>query len=210
MKIKDQIIKLSADSVSEDGTFIGYASTFGTINSYGEYVEKGAYTETIANLGDNKLPMLWTHNDEEPIGYFTELVQDEVGLKVKGTLLVNDIAKAKEVHSLIKNGVVTGMSIGGYVKDYDNKNDALLAIDLREISVCTFPADGNARISEYNDTDLNIREVEHALRDVGVSQRISKKFAKEICDFNKASNIHCDDELASNLILNSINSIKEI
>ncbi len=210
MKIKDQIIKLSAENVAEDGTFIGYASTFGTINCYGEYVEKGAYTDTISALGDNKLPMLWTHNDEEPIGYFTELEQDDIGLKVKGTLLINDIAKAKEVHSLIKNGVVTGMSIGGYVKDYDNKNDALLAIDLREISVCTFPADGNARISEYNDTDLNIREVEHALRDVGVSQRISKKFAKEICDFNKASNIHCDDELASNLILNSINSIKEI
>ena len=51
---------------------------------------------------------------------------------------------------------------------------------MREISICTFPADENARIINYKSGDMpdfdSIRDVECYLRDVGFSQSQAKTF----------------------------------
>lgn len=215
---KKFFVEFKADQVDDD-VIKGYASTFNTINSYGDYVVEGAYTDCLAKLAENgkKLPCLWQHNSDQPIGYFTVLKQDNVGLYCELSLLSNDIQQAREAKALIKADVVTGFSIGAYVEDYEIKQDddnndiyALTKLDLREISVVTFPADDNARI-EQSEKVLDVRELEHSLRDVGCTRSLAKKYANEICRASNKKTSQCDaDNLRSEQILNLINRIEEI
>ena len=46
MKTKD--FALHVKDVSEDGTFEGYGSVFGNVDSYGEKVMPGAFVESLA------------------------------------------------------------------------------------------------------------------------------------------------------------------
>jgi uncharacterized protein len=141
-----------AESVNDDGTFSGYGSVFGNVDSYDEIVAPGAFAkslETIKAAGD-PLPVLWQHNPNEPIGGYSALDEDEYGLKVSGFLLKDTVAKAAEAYSLMKARVVKGLSIGYYVRadSFDQKTGirTLNELDLREISVVTFPANEAAQI----------------------------------------------------------------
>lgn len=145
-------VGFKADTVNEDGTFSGYGSVFGNVDSYDEIVAAGAFKtslKTIADSGD-PLPVLWQHNPALPIGGYTELSEDATGLKVAGFLLKDDVALAREAYALMRKRVVKGLSIGYYVRDssYDEKTGirTLKEVDLREISVVTFPANEQAQV----------------------------------------------------------------
>ncbi|MGH2205109.1 HK97 family phage prohead protease, partial [Enterococcus faecalis] len=75
---------------SEDGTFEGYGSVFGNVDSYDEKVMPGAFVESLAKHrreGSNVL-MLWNHNAIEPIGIWEDLAEDGKGLWGKGQLIL--------------------------------------------------------------------------------------------------------------------------
>lgn len=214
---KKFFVEFKADQVDDD-VIKGYASTFNTINSYGDYVVEGAYTDCLVKLTESgrKLPCLWQHNSDQPIGYFTVLKQDNIGLYCELSLLSNDIQQAREAKALMKAGVVTGFSIGAYVEDYEIQQDkddndiyALTKLDLREISVVTFPADDNARI-EQSERVLDVRELEHTLRDVGCSRSVAKKYASEICRTSKTETSQCDADKQKEQISKLLNAIGEI
>lgn len=140
------------DTVLDDGTFSGYGSVFGNVDSYNEIVAPGAFKaslKTIKESGD-PLPVLWQHNPDKPIGGYTELAEDARGLKAAGFLLKDDVALAREAYALMKARVVKGLSIGYYVRadSYDEKTRVrtLIELDLREISVVTFPANEQAQV----------------------------------------------------------------
>lgn len=141
-----------ADVVNEDGTFSGYGSVFGNVDSYGEVVAKGAFLETLATLkaSGDPLPALWQHRSGEPIGGYDLLEEDDRGLKVNGWLLKDEIDRAKEAYALMKRRVVKGLSIGYFVRDssYDEKTGirTLKKLDLVEISIVTFPANAEAQV----------------------------------------------------------------
>ncbi len=63
----------------EAGTFAGYASVFGGVDSYGDTIEKGAFSETLALHGAPK--MFFNHDWNMPIGKYTAR-EDEKGLFV--------------------------------------------------------------------------------------------------------------------------------
>ncbi len=94
---------------------------------------------------------------DEPIGVYTEMKEDDVGLYVRGRLLIDDDPLAKRAHAHMKAGSLTGLSIGYVLKDweYDRSKEAFLLkeIDLWEVSLVTFPSNDEARISDVkNDT----------------------------------------------------------
>lgn len=140
-------------SLNSNGTFSGYASVFGELDSYRDIVIKGAFTKSIAQFAelDRKVPMLWQHRSAEPMGVYTKLEEDDHGLYVEGEINM-DTQRGREGHSLMKQGAISGLSIG-----YDTvmfKDDGvrlvreLHEVNLWEISPVTFPAGDSARISQ--------------------------------------------------------------
>ena len=110
----------------EVGEITGHASVFDVRDSHASAVAPGAFA---ASLEDWKRkgrtpPMLWQHDPAEPIGAWTSLAEDSFGLKVSGQLNL-EVARAREAWSLIKQGALTGLSIGVNVAEerYDKTNE---------------------------------------------------------------------------------------
>lgn len=149
------------------GIFEGYGSIFGNIDSYRDIVEKGAFERS---LRENGLPtLLWQHDTREVIGRYTEAVEDERGLRVRGELNL-DVQKGKEAYALLKQGAMRGLSIGYIVRKYEIDEEEevkrLTDVDLMEVSVVTFPANREATVTNTKRAE-NIRDFEILLREVG-------------------------------------------
>lgn len=140
------------EDVKDDGTFSGYGSVFGNVDSYREIVAPGAFKASLAALASagDPLPALWQHQSDKPIGGYTSLKEDSHGLYVEGFLLKDEVQLAREAYALMKHRLVKGLSIGYYVRadSYDEKTSirTLTELDLREISPVTFPANDKAQV----------------------------------------------------------------
>ena len=182
-EIRFKTHEIKADDVGSDGTFAGYGAVYGNVDSHGDIIEPGAFAESLAQWEklDRPVPCLWNHRDAEPIGKFTSVLEDDKGLKVEGQLLVNLLDRAREVHGMVKERIVTGMSIGyrvfpkGSTWDFDEDIRYLTNLKLEEISLVVFPSNDEARTEEMKmklrGGDLpSPREFEKHLRDLGVSK----------------------------------------
>lgn len=146
-------VKLLAEPphrVEADGVFEGYASLFGRADLGGDVVAPGAFAESLRRRGAGGVRLLWQHDPAEPIGRWLQLVEDERGLKARGELNLA-VARAREVHALMRQGAVDGLSIGFRVERARAERATglrrLERIDLWEISVVTFPMLPDARVS---------------------------------------------------------------
>jgi HK97 family phage prohead protease len=146
-------------AVQEDGTFDGYGSIFGNVDSYKEIVAPGAFAESLVQWKESGRlpPVLWQHRSGEPIGPFVEMAEDGVGLRVKGRLLVDDVQRAKEARALMKAKAVNGLSIG-----FVTREDAYDRVT------------GISSVKSAIDGIQNLSDAEAFLRDVG---RLSKSQA---------------------------------
>lgn len=164
----------------EDGSFVGYGSTFGNIDLVGDIVQKGAFTKSIEKKGASGVKLFLQHNSNDIIGKFTEIFEDEKGLVIKGQFFLGNIQKANETHFLMKEGQITQFSIGYRVisKAFDSNGNTLLKeIDLIEVSPVTFPANPEAQLLGVKAIkELSKKELEQRLRDVGFSQKEAKGF----------------------------------
>lgn len=135
------------------GLVRGYASTFGgNPDAYGDVIAKGAYSRTLReHRAQGSMPaMLWSHDPARPIGKWLDMHEDEYGLSVLGTLNL-DTSGGKDAHAHLKNGDVSGISIGYAVGPSGSKTSGstrlLTDIDLIEVSIVTFPANSRSRVS---------------------------------------------------------------
>jgi HK97 family phage prohead protease len=144
-----KFVGLVLDEVEPDGVFSGYASLFGRVDLGKDLVEKGAFSASLKTRGAAGIRMLYQHDPTEPIGVWTEIREDARGLFVRGRL-AKEVARAREVLSLMRGGALDGLSIG--FRAVRAKNDPrsgvrrILEADLWEISVVTFPMLPDARI----------------------------------------------------------------
>lgn len=174
-------VKFDVKALLEDGTFEGYAATFNNVDAYDDTIEPGAFLKSI---GERTPVLLWQHNREEVIGTIEELKEDGRGLLIKGKLLKDGIAKAAEAYVLIKANAVSGLSIGYNAIKWEYEKSAkakygelrrLKEIDLREISLVTFPADSKAGVTRIKSiAEMGIREIEEILRDADFSRKEAK------------------------------------
>jgi HK97 family phage prohead protease len=171
-----KFVGLSLDEVEPDGVFSGYASLFGRVDLGKDVVEKGAFAASLKVRGAAGIRMLFQHDPAEPIGVWTEIREDERGLFVRGRL-AKDVARAREVLSLMRGGALDGLSIG--FRAIRAKNDRgsgvrrILEADLWEISVVTFPMLPDARIESVKGRRRlpTVREFESWLtRDAGLTR----------------------------------------
>lgn len=169
-------------------TFSGYGAVFDTVDAYGDVIIKGAFSDTLAYAkSTGQWPaMLMQHgglgigaDDMTPIGIWTSLEEDNIGLKVEGKLA--DTPRGKEAYALLKmepRPAITGLSIGYIAKAYEPRSRPeeplrkLTKIDLMEVSLVTFPANSKARIGSVK--SATIRDAEAALREAGLSRDEAK------------------------------------
>jgi uncharacterized protein len=136
--------------IDGEGTFSGYASLFGTADLSGDVVMPGAFRASIAARRPAGIRMLYQHDPGEPIGVWLDIREDQRGLFVRGRLTL-DVARGREVASLMRAGALDGLSIGfKTVKAKAERASGLrrlTEIDLWEISIVTFPMQPEARVS---------------------------------------------------------------
>ncbi|KCX92027.1 phage prohead protease, HK97 family [Acinetobacter baumannii 6112] len=180
---------LEIKAVQEDGFFSGYGAVFGNIDWYNDVILPGAFTASIAKWrAKNKMPpVLWNHNDSEPIGVYTNIYEDEKGLYVEGKLLIDDVPRAKSTHALLKAGAIDGLSIGYSTKKANQQTNGvreLVEVDLSEISIVTQPANERSLItsvkSKLDDGELpTLPEFEKFLRESGFSKNQATAIASK-------------------------------
>ncbi|EPC2247686.1 HK97 family phage prohead protease [Acinetobacter baumannii] len=180
---------LEIKAVQEDGFFSGYGAVFGNIDWYNDVILPGAFTASIAKWrAKNKMPpVLWNHNDSEPIGVYTNIYEDEKGLYVEGKLLIDDVPRAKSTHALLKAGAIDGLSIGYSTKKANQQTNGvreLVEVDLSEISIVTQPANERSLItsvkSKLDEGELpSLPEFEKFLRESGFSKNQATAIASK-------------------------------
>jgi len=136
-------------TIDADGTVEGYASLFGEIDQARDMVMRGAFAATLATRSIRRIPMLFQHDPSEPVGVWLELREDHRGLFARGRL-IPEVARGRELLSLLRAGAVDGLSIGFRTSkariDPKTRIRRLLAVDLWEISIVTFPLLAGARV----------------------------------------------------------------
>lgn len=163
MKTKNLIVSIKADDVDHaQGIFTGYASVFGNVDSYGDMVVKGAFTESLKSYGENGagVPCYWSHQMSNPLmnlGQTLEAKEDERGLFVKVQL---DLDNPNAVYTLklIKEGRVKQMSFAFDIEDYawaesdeHGKYFELRKLKLHEVSVVQVGANQETELLDVKD-----------------------------------------------------------
>lgn len=191
LKTKD--FALQVKDLSDEGTFEGYASFNGNVDSYGEIVMPGAFEKSLARHAKSKTAplMLWQHNPDHPIGVWESLTEDSKGLFGKGRL-IKGVRLADEAHLLLKAGAIQGLSIG--YREVKTEPDGvvrkLIELDLLEASIVSMPANPKARVSAVKSEKFedfarrlrdgeppSIKEFEDILRDAGVPKSMAVAIA---------------------------------
>ena len=150
-------------AVDGAGVFSGYASLFGVPDLGGDVVEPGAFAASLARRGASSIRMLYQHDPAVPIGTWLDVREDARGLLVRGRLATG-ASKARDVHALMKNGALDGLSIGfRTIRDRRDPRTGLrhvLEADLWEVSIVTFPMLPNARIGNLKSRRSPLNEGE--------------------------------------------------
>lgn len=182
LSLTDVDLKIQGDS----GTFEGYASKWGGVDSYGDTIVKGAFVDTLKTNGQPKLFLehSWAMGGALlPIGK-SVCEEDATGLYLRGELTPG-LSIAADVRAAMMHGTIDGLSVGGLVKkgDYtETKTGRQINkwSNLMDVSVVAHPADGAARIDLASVKNIDFeallpeckteRDIEKLLRDSGLGK----------------------------------------
>ena len=182
---------LQIKAAGTDGSVEGYGSVFSVRDNYDDVIVAGAFQASLAaHRAAGTMPaMLWQHDATEPIGIWTEIVEDAKGLRMKGMLAL-DTARGKEAYALLKMGALNGLSIGFMSKKWSYEGDLriLAEVDLWEVSMVTFPANEAARITSVKSADdmSAPKDAERILREAGFSKSDATAFVSRVMRMGEA------------------------
>jgi HK97 family phage prohead protease len=133
-----------------DVTIRGYLSTFrGTTEADrdGDYVEDGAFVETIPKFMRNPVLLLNHRNAVESLaGSFTTVREDNRGLYVEAKLSNSPAAMMKDIRAKVAEGHLRTLSMGG-IFHYRPDGRGIFKVDLYEGSLTPVPSNPDALIS---------------------------------------------------------------
>jgi len=182
--------KFAPTDVDAKGVFSGYGSVFGNVDRAGEIIAKGAFAKSLREWKEDRgkfPPMLYQHgggmfsgsvDDMTPIGVWDHMEENSKGLKVEGHLIATGTDRGQYILEGLKEGALDGLSILAFIRQSINptkpgERRTLTDLDLREVSIVTFPANPKARVTAVKNlltVDL-IRAYEAALCDKGYTRR---------------------------------------
>jgi len=178
---KQLTFPLELKIASDLGEFEGLLAVYGNVDLGGDIILPGAIQETVTTP-DGSLRILDSHDTRAPIGK-GKLTDTPAGLHIKGTLDLA-VARARELLSLMKKGIINGLSIG-----YDVLPDGaemradgvrvLKRLKLWEGSLVVFPMNPLAQISAVKNLDQcrSVADWESTLRALGASKRKARAMA---------------------------------
>jgi HK97 family phage prohead protease len=149
--------------VKEDGRISGYAAFFDKIDCTRDVLQRGCFDQTLKEWSkkNRRVPILWQHDVNHPIGYWENFIVRKKGLYATGVLLVEDIPLAHQAKVLVERRCVMGLSIGFRTRDsrMDDAKDIryIRDLDLMEISIVTYPAQDAAEIDNRGGLEWGIR-----------------------------------------------------
>jgi HK97 family phage prohead protease len=145
---------LSIKRVNEDARIITGMATTPAPDRMGDIVEP---TGAKFNL---PMPFLWQHDVTNPIGKVTAAKVTKAGIEIIAEIAKGVSDEIDRAWSLIKAGLVTGLSIGFRIVDAEpiDKKDPfggmrILAYNLLELSAVTLPANAEATIATVKSLD---------------------------------------------------------
>jgi HK97 family phage prohead protease len=193
--------------LTQDGTqfgrISGYAATY-DLDRVGDVIIPGAFSKTIKQYQEANRPirMYFQHDSKELIGAFlpSAMREDAKGLYVEGDINL-EVQRGKEIYALAKQGVLSDMSIGYSVLDFEVNGAVreLKEIELWEISVVSEPANPNAKITAVKSIDelkeivTKLSDLEKVLREAGFS-RSSAKWIAGLVDVKKLMSIELEEK----------------
>lgn len=149
MSALEYLPPLEVKRVGDAGELEGLASTFNNVDLTGDIVAPGAFRATIREHRAAKtMPaLLWSHDASAPVGVWTEMREDSVGLRMKGRLSLETVRGA-EARALAMDGAL-GLSIGFRTRDagYEKGRRVLKDLQLFEVSLVSIPANPAARLT---------------------------------------------------------------
>ena len=134
---------------------------------YGDIIEKGAFTETIAKRAESghPFPLCFNHDFDKVIGTVDKIDDKDVGPYIEATFL--DTEKAQEVRTMLKSGAIYQFSFAYDVlkrRDPTEEEKAagimnvLQKIELFEVSIVTVPANQHAVVTEVKSVDPETKQ----------------------------------------------------
>jgi uncharacterized protein len=140
-------IELKADSLKEDGSFVGVATTFGNIDKTGDRIEPSAFDGGLGTV-----PILFAHDPASPVGLGT-LQKAGDGILLNGQLNLETVA-GREAYSNVRKGIIKSLSIGfQLVKSaFEGSVRVIKQGIIREVSLVLFPANDRALVLSVKDS----------------------------------------------------------
>jgi uncharacterized protein len=181
LPLNDCDLKFAA---AAEGSFSGYGSVFGNIDSKNDIVMPGAYAEVLS--AGAPVDVYVNHDwmsGQLPVGRWSDLKEDDRGL-LGSADLVMQMTRASDAYHAMKAGLVSGLSVA-FIPDpkaMNRRSDGVREIHrikmLKEISIVTDPANPSAQVTSLKfaePADLleeiekvgTLREFESFLRDAG-------------------------------------------
>lgn len=154
----------------DDGAISGKAWDFATPDRVGDMIEPAAFKRAVFPL-----PMLFGHDQNDPVGTWTQAAEAKGGLMVEGRLLVAEVARAREVRALVQAGAVRGLSIGFATRKAVARpggGRTITDLELLEISLVTLPMHPGARVT-------SAKSAVEALRLVAAIHRATAQLARK-------------------------------
>ena len=136
--------------IDDAGTITGIAWPFGVADRIGDTITKGAFGGI-----DKPLPMLFGHNVDDVVGIWDTASEAADGLDVKGRLLIDVMPRAREVHAMVKNKIIGGLSIGFQILKASGRKGhgrTISALKLAEVSLVSVPMHPGARVLSAKST----------------------------------------------------------
>jgi len=146
----------------------GYACFYNYIDDGGDLIEPHALEKSTIFKNPDHVKMLYQHDVTRPIGRWTSFKQDTYGLYAEGDIYTS-LDDGEMSAELLDKQIIDGLSIGFITHHSTLRSDnvrVLEEIEIREISLVTFPMQNIARTFKPQEED-NV--FEHFLSSFGMT-----------------------------------------
>lgn len=187
-----------ADGKSDIGKFSGYGSVFSVIDDGGDLIVPGAFSASLQRYKavGRGIPMYMQHGamlgaDPRPVGRWDVVEEDEKGLRVEGKLIGLDTETGRYNYALVKEGAMTGLSIGyratkiDYGKKPGDPRRTIKEAKLGEISIVDQPMNTHSRVTSLKSIEelISLADAEDYLKAAGMSGSQATAFLSRIKRF---------------------------
>jgi HK97 family phage prohead protease/HK97 family phage major capsid protein len=156
METRSFEIRLDAETREVTGLAVPYGSTADIGGVYREAFSPGA----IRSVEDVKL--FWQHS--EPIGKIIEGRDTEAGFEIRAK--ISDTPRGNEAYTLLKDNVINKFSVGFVPVEQTRDGDLVTRtlVDLKEVSLVSFPAFAGASVAEVREESTVAEVVADSIR----------------------------------------------